>query len=147
MGRKHLPVVRVGSWAMVSLPAEVDMETAPDVAAGLGVVVGDGAAVVVVDMSATAFCDTSGVQVLLAAHRQTQHAGAQLRVVAPSPTVRRVLELLEVDRVLAVYATLAEALIDAPRHAGADGHEPGRPRPRDLAAGPDQRDAGLRGLA
>jgi anti-sigma B factor antagonist len=118
-GREHLPVVRAGPWAMVSLPAEVDMETAPGVAADLGRVVADGADVVVVDMSATAFCDTSGVQVLLAAHRRAQGGGTQLRVVAPSAMVRRVLELLEVDRVLAVYATLGEALIDAPHHAGA----------------------------
>jgi anti-sigma B factor antagonist len=145
MRREHLPVVRVGSWAMVSLPAEVDMELALGVAADLGKVVADGAAVVVADMSATVFCDTSGVQALLAAHRRAQGTGAQLRVVAPSAAVRRVLELLEVDRVLAVYATLGEALIDAPGHVSNDGQEHGQPRPRDLAAGPDQRDAGRRG--
>jgi anti-anti-sigma regulatory factor len=44
--------------------------------------------------------------------RPVSSAGAQLRVVAGSPPMRRILELTAADQVLNTYPTLAAALAD-----------------------------------
>ncbi len=117
---------------MMVLPAEIDMACAGQVAEDLASMLADGVEVAVVDMSGTTFCDTAGVQALVAAWRQAQANDTELRLVVPSPVVRRVFELLEVDRMLPVFTTLHEAMADAPADT------PGRPGSgRGLANHPD----------
>ena len=110
----RLAAVRVGSWAMAVLPSEIDMTCAADVGADLGTLLGKGIAVLVADMTASSFCDTAGVQALVAVHHAARAADAQLRLVVPAATIRRAFELLEVDRVLHLYPSLDEAMADAP---------------------------------
>jgi anti-anti-sigma regulatory factor len=52
------------------------------------------------------------VTALLLTHHQAAAAGAQLRVVVGSPSMRRILELTAADQVLNTYPTLAAALAD-----------------------------------
>ena len=111
---RRLAAVRVGTWAMAVLPGEIDMTCAADVGANLGTLLGEGIAVLVADMTASSFCDTAGVQALVAVHHAARAAGAQLRLVVPAATIRRAFELLEVDRVLHLYPSLDEAMADAP---------------------------------
>lgn len=78
----------------------------------------------VADLSGTAFCDSSGVRVLVEVNRAAVANGTELRLVVPSVPVRRVLELMGVDELLAVHPTLAEAMAGAP---GGSPAEPGVP--------------------
>jgi anti-sigma B factor antagonist len=61
------------------------------------------AATEVLDLSKVSELDTAGLQILLVARRHVAALGRELRIVSPSPTVRGVMELLQLT-----------TLIDAP---------------------------------
>ena len=111
----------VGRTAVVTLPAEIDIDNALSVAADLLAALSAGAQVVIADMSGTSFCDVSGLHELASAHEMATANGMQLRVVA-SGQVLRVLRLSRLNRVLAIYPTLAAALpAGPPGHGGGIG--------------------------
>lgn len=116
--REHLATVRVGSWALAVLPMEIDLANAAPVGEDLGALLAAGVGVVILDMSSTTFCDTSGVRVLVEAHQRAQASGTELRLVVPAIRVRRVFQLLGVDKVLRVYVTLGEAMAGSRASAG-----------------------------
>ena len=95
---------------MVPLPAEIDLDNADQIGRQLDAALAPGVATVVADMTATRFCDTSGVRMLVLAHKKAAAHNAELRVVIPSADVLRVLGILKVDRVLRIYPSLADAL-------------------------------------
>ncbi|MGZ6800771.1 MAG: STAS domain-containing protein, partial [Mycobacteriaceae bacterium] len=72
-----------------------------------------GVAVVVADLSMTTFCDCAGVHSLLLARRAASASNAELRLVARSRAVLRILELLGTDQVLPVYPDVSAALLAA----------------------------------
>ena len=98
--------------AVVTLPDEIDIGNDGHVQDTLTSALDDGTAVLVADAGGTAFCGCSGVTALLLTHHQAAAAGAQLRVVVGSPSMRRILELTAADQVLDTYPTLAAALAD-----------------------------------
>ena len=98
--------------AVVTLPAEIDISNDAQVQDTLTRALGDGTAVLVADAGRTPFCGCSGVTALLFAHHRAAAAGAQLRIVAGRPSMRRILKLTAADRVLNTYPTLAAALAD-----------------------------------
>lgn len=101
---------RVSFAKVVLLPAEIDMANAGAVVADLRAAVAPGVTTVVADMTATTFCDTAGIRALVLAHKHAAAGGAELRLVVESPGVLRVMNLLGVDAVLAIYASLQQAL-------------------------------------
>jgi anti-anti-sigma factor len=106
----------VGSWRL----ARVLMSHKLLSALGLG------AAVVVIDMSATTFCDSAGVQAIITAYRHAAANGTQLRLVAT--TMLRILALVGADQLVPIYPTLDAALADAPPAQASmpdPGYEPG----------------------
>jgi anti-anti-sigma factor len=64
-------------------------------------------------MSATEFCDSSGIGRLILANKQAARTGVELRVVVSSPAVLRALHVLEADRLLHLYPDMAAALAGA----------------------------------
>jgi anti-anti-sigma factor len=88
--------------ALVRVGGEVDLATAPELAAALEEALAGGRAIVL-DLSDVDFIDTSGVGAMLDARRQISDRNAELMVVAPpgSPA-RRLLELTELTEALAV---------------------------------------------
>jgi anti-sigma B factor antagonist len=96
---------------IVVLPAEIDVTNAEQVSAKLGAVLAPGVALVIVDMMSTSFCDTSGIRAILRIQEQATAGGVKLRfAVASAGSVRRVLELTGIGRLLAVYASMDEAM-------------------------------------
>jgi anti-sigma B factor antagonist len=96
--------------AVVTLPDEIDLANADQVGRELDAALAPGVATVVADMTATRFCDTSGVRMLVLAHQRAAASGAELRVVIPSASVLRVLAITKVDTVLRIYPSLEDAL-------------------------------------
>jgi len=94
---------------VVSLPGEVDSTNKPQVQAVLADALASGAEVVVIDGTATRFCDSAAIALLIRAHRDAAAAGAQLRVVVNSTPVLRALALTGADSVLQVHSSLATA--------------------------------------
>ena len=98
--------------AVVTLPGQIDATNDGQVQDTLTSALDDGTAVLVADAAATTFCGCAGVTALLFAHHRAAAAGAQLRVVVGSLSMRRILELTAADQVLNTYPTLAAALAD-----------------------------------
>ncbi len=99
--------------AVVAAPEEIDLTNAAALRSALLQAAANGPGPLVVDMSQTKFCDSSGLRTLIAAHKRAGAEGRELRLVIPSPAVLRVFVLTGMDQVLASFASLAEALADA----------------------------------
>ena len=95
---------------VVALPGEIDMANADQIGQQLDAALTPGVATVIADMTATRFCDTSGVRMLVLANRGAAAHNAELRVVIPSASILRVLAITKVDRVLRIYPSLEGAL-------------------------------------
>jgi anti-sigma B factor antagonist len=98
----ELTAQRYDSVATVAVSGELDLATAPRLSAAVAEH-GD-ARVLVLDMTATTFIDSTGVRALLQAHRRSAGSGSRLVVVAGDGTVRRVLELCELDGRLTIVS-------------------------------------------
>jgi anti-anti-sigma factor len=80
-----------GAGSTLVVAGELDAHSAPGLRERLGAST-DGAETVL-DMSGITFMDSSGLRVLIDAHRQAADRERRLVVVEPSPSVRRVLEI------------------------------------------------------
>jgi anti-sigma B factor antagonist len=96
---------------IVVLPAEIDVTNADEVLAKLAAALAPGVSLVIADMTSTVFCDTSGVRALVDAHGRaaTDDIGFRLAI-PPEGSVRRVLELTGIIRMLPVFMGLDEAI-------------------------------------
>jgi anti-sigma B factor antagonist len=116
-----------GRTAVVRLPAEVDLTIADDVREALLSVLNQGARGLVVDMTATTFCDSAGITALVRACRRADANGATMRVAVSGPPVLRVFSLVGIDRLIDIHPT-----VDAARASLPD-QEEDRPGPMTVA--------------
>jgi anti-sigma B factor antagonist len=98
---------------VVALPAEIDLSNAAGVAEKLTSAVGRHPAVII-DMSATRFCDCAGARAIVRAHRRAADSGTELRLVVTTAPVRRIFSLTGVDRLLQIYPSMDEARREMP---------------------------------
>jgi anti-sigma B factor antagonist len=98
---------------VVELPAEIDVTNSEQVYQQLVEVLAPGVDTVVADMTATVFCDSSGISQLVLAHHSAAAHHAQLRLAVPHDHVLEVLKVTGIDRLLAVYPSLEAALAAA----------------------------------
>lgn len=104
--------VWIGRVAIVALPAEIDLSNADLVRQDLLSVVAQGATRVIADMTATTFCDSAGIAALVRVVQQATAHGWGLRLAASTPPVTRVLALTGVDKLIAVYPSVAAGMAD-----------------------------------
>jgi anti-sigma B factor antagonist len=90
------------------LAGEIDFTSAGPVQSTLLSMILPGGGNVVADLSAITFLDSSGLGVLVQAHRTAKERDNRLLVVA-SPPVRKLLRLTGLDTVLDTYDALSEA--------------------------------------
>jgi anti-sigma B factor antagonist len=96
---------------VVELPAEIDVTNSEQVYQQLVAVLAPNITTVVADMTATLFCDSSGVHAIMHAYETAGARDVGLRLaVSPGTSVRRVLQLIGVGRLIPVYPSLEEAL-------------------------------------
>ena len=109
---------------VVALPTEIDITVADQLRAVLLEAAGNGHPTVVVDMTRTLFCDSSGIHTLLRAHKRAVALGGELRLVVPSVgVIPRLISLISLDRFIPCYPSLAKALAGAPDAAAQSGQE------------------------
>jgi anti-sigma B factor antagonist len=98
---------------VVVLPAEIDVTNSEQVYEQLVAALEPGVDTLVADLTATIFCDSSGVHALMHAYETAGQRGAGMRLaVPPGTSVRRVLQLIGVGRLVPVYPSLKEALTE-----------------------------------
>jgi anti-sigma B factor antagonist len=96
--------------ALVALPARIDTANADASGQRLAAAMIPGVNLVIADMTATTFCDSTGFDMLVLACQKAAANGTELRLVLPSPEVLRVMRILGVDAGLPLYQSLDEAL-------------------------------------
>jgi anti-sigma B factor antagonist len=95
----------------MSVHGEIDLYTVPRLQRELTSVLATGDPVrLVVDLSGVDFCDSTGVNVLLAAHRQAREKGGNLELAAPRPAVRKILQVTGLETVFTVIDDPAAAV-------------------------------------
>jgi len=103
----------IGGVPVVAAPEEIDITGADELRAALLDAAGNGRGRLVVDMSRTRFCDSSGLHALVAAHQRSQAECGEMLLVIPDAAVLRVLAITGLDQVIPNFASLDEALAQA----------------------------------
>ena len=94
---------------VVALRGELDLVNATDVAAAL-VTVAAREPVIIVDLAALEFIDSSGVAALARGRKHARHAGGDLLLAAPRQQVLRVLAVTRLLDVFSVHPSVEEAV-------------------------------------
>jgi anti-anti-sigma factor len=92
--------------AAVVLDGEMDISTCPAIRRFLMAEISGGDVHLAVDMSGVTFIDASGIGVLVAAANRARQAGGGLSLLAPSPQVRRLLDVCHLDTILPIAERL-----------------------------------------
>jgi anti-sigma B factor antagonist len=96
---------------VVALPAEIDVTNSGQVHDRLVAAFEPGVGIVIADLTSTVFCDSSGVHAIMRAYEGAAARDVQLWLaVAQAGSVRRVLELTGVGRLMPVYPSLQDAM-------------------------------------
>lgn len=101
----------IGGVPVVEAPPEIDAANADSFRKMLLDAADRGHGTVVVNMTGTRFCDSSGIGVLVGAHKRAVAKGGQLLLVIPATTfVLRMFAMAGIDQVIPNFADLHEAL-------------------------------------
>lgn len=98
-----------GGVSLVSLAGEVDLDGSGQLHEVLLASV-ESAPGTVVDFGEVGFLDSSGINVLISAHRAAESRGVWFRLAAPRDAVERVLRLVGVDALIPCYPSVEQAL-------------------------------------
>jgi anti-sigma B factor antagonist len=93
---------------VVSLTGDVDLQTSPSVRQKLLECL-EKHKKLVIDMSAVAYIDSSGVASLVEAFQVSRKKSAKFALAAVSPSAMRVLSLARLDRVFSIHPDVAAA--------------------------------------
>ncbi len=100
----------LGRVVLVIVTGEVTLYTSPDLRQVLVRALDDGSDLLVVDLEAVNFMDTSGVATLIEACQGVLDNGGHLRLLRPSRTVRMLLDLLNLTAAFDIRTSRKEAL-------------------------------------
>lgn len=85
---------------VMTVRGEVDLASAPKLAAALSELIGRGHSLVALDLEAVEFIDSTGLGVLVGSVRRLRDEGGDLILRAASPAVTRILEMTGLGNVL-----------------------------------------------
>jgi anti-sigma B factor antagonist len=104
-----------GETLVFKLRGSLDLATAPTIRAALGDAAEKGSHKLIVDLTQLEFLDSTGLGVLIGAHRRAAEHGGSFRLVIKDGPISRLLNITGLIRVLAVYHSLAGAQNDTDR--------------------------------
>ena len=101
------------AYAVVVLSGEVDATNSEELYNVLESVVLQRPRLLIVDLSALSFMDSTGLRMMLRSSRELDQHGGVLSLAAPQLSVARVLQLTRADQLIPVYESVADAIADA----------------------------------
>jgi anti-sigma B factor antagonist len=104
---------QVNGVPVVRAAVEVDATNAQDLRAAIVAAISTGTERLIVDMGGTQFCDSTGLNVLVRAHKRLADGGGELLLVASEPTLLRIFKVTGMDTMFHLFASLDEALVAA----------------------------------
>jgi len=99
-----------GRHAIVSMPDEIDLTNSGDLDQLLAAVAAQSPEAITVDMTATTFCDSAGINVLARAHQLATANGGELRIALGHSPVARIIQLIGLDQIVPVYPDVQHSL-------------------------------------
>lgn len=123
-----------GGLAVLTMPAEVDAANAGAVREQLLAVLAREPVTLIVDMTATEFCDSAGVNAILRVHKAAVARRTEVRLVIPAQEVRRAFTATGLGQIMGLYPSLTACLAAGRPPTGQGTGQTGRPAP---APGPE----------
>ena len=103
-------VVHHDGVAVLAVGGEIDLATAPVFEAAISDALADDPPAFVIDLSDVTFLASAGLQLLVATQERIGDSG-EFAVVADDPATSRPIQLTDLDKIFALYATLDDALV------------------------------------
>ena len=104
-----IDVSQQGASTVVTLEGDIDMHTAPRLRESLRELSGE-SGVVVVDLAAVQFLDSSGVGAFVGAAALFLEAGGSLRLAGPPPRVQKVFRISRLAEVIPIHDDVSAAV-------------------------------------
>ncbi len=96
--------------AVITVRGEVDMSTAPELQGTLSRLLDEGRTNIVVDLEGVEFLDSTGLGVMVGAHKRLLRSGERLALVCTQRSIRRVLDITGLAGVFSVHDSLDTAV-------------------------------------
>jgi anti-sigma B factor antagonist len=98
------------NYSFIKVNSEkLDSLLAPSLKAELVVLHGDGVKNIVIDLSQTRYCDSSGLSAILVANRLCKGSNGNLVLVGMNEPVKKIITISKLDSILNIKNSLAEA--------------------------------------
>ncbi|MFZ0032535.1 MAG: STAS domain-containing protein [Candidatus Cybelea sp.] len=104
-----------GETLILKLRGSLDLATAPTIRAALGEATEKGNQGLIVDLTQLEFLDSTGLGVLIGAHRRAAERGGSFRLIVKDGPISRLLNITGLIGVFAVFHSLADAQNDTDR--------------------------------
>ena len=101
-------------WTVLTVGGDLDVVGAPDLRQAVVTAVADGSRLLALDLSELDFVDSFGIGAVVGALKRLRQRGGDLALVCPSARIRRVFEICDLDRILALHESIA-AVAEAER--------------------------------
>jgi anti-sigma B factor antagonist len=98
------------TWVVERVSGDIDLAAAPALRSRLQDAINAGNAFIVLDLSELLFIDSTGLGVVVGAHRRAGEVGGEVRIAAAAPRVMRVLSVTGLDRVFRTFASVDDAI-------------------------------------
>ena len=103
----------MGGLPVVTAPEEIDIANSGQFRLALLAAAAQGPTIVV-DLSRTEFCDSSGLSVLVRALRRARAEDGELRLVVSTHAVRRIMSVTGVGTIFSIFPSLDQAVASQP---------------------------------
>jgi anti-sigma B factor antagonist len=100
---EHYTILRV-------LAEKLDSTVAPDLKSELLLLNKDGISNIILDLTQTRYCDSSGLSSVLVGNRLCKNDNGSLVLVGLQPSIRKLITISQLDPVLQIVPTVSEAI-------------------------------------
>ena len=98
------------STHVVSVRGEIDLFTSPEFKQRINAAIDDGRTLVVVDLTAATFIDSSSLGILISAHKRLRARGGRLVIACDTSAVLNTFSITGLDGVLSIVGSRDEAV-------------------------------------
>jgi len=103
-------IEKTDKYTVIRLQAEkLDSNLAPALKSELVVLNTDGVKSIIIDLTSTRYCDSSGLSAILVANRLCKNSNGQFVLTGLQDPVKKLISISQLDTILSITATLPEA--------------------------------------
>jgi anti-anti-sigma factor len=99
-----------GRVTVLAVRGELERDSMQILGAAADAALDAGTTRLVLDLAQLTFCDSSGLRLLVEVHRRAADRGASLHLAEVRPNIAKVIQLVNLDRMLAVHHTVESAI-------------------------------------